>query len=336
MARALVSKATTPVSYVNFYDFNSFEELTRPPNQVAGLYFLSVLDVLVDEAHCVAKDFYCRPLLFNRLEAQNATLPILQQLYARWGYHEDFLNTYQRSKIFTAVFGIDHNDNFPQSAGELMKACATYAEHVFGNVVALLARVNTTIRPLQTYLEGIRGISTEASRQQLLGLAEKSYKVLRDSGIAGRYGIVPAPRDTYPYTFDANGDKVVAQIWKTPMASPTDADMHMDEPATMPLSLTPDMISNRIRAAREGTIGLVKIMQYNEGTSGEDELKSLIQSVYNWGSALGSIQPAAQDAAYAPEAYAVEKRWGGPALAQPLMPPATILSSASSQSRAMR
>jgi hypothetical protein len=53
-------------------------------------------------------------------------------------------------------------------------------------------------------------------------------------------------------------------------------------------------------------------------------LKSLIQSVYNWGSALMSIQPAAHDAAYAPEAYAVEKRRGWVALAQPLMPPAMI------------
>jgi hypothetical protein len=321
---------TTTTPNISFQDFESFKELTNPPHQVAGLYFLYMLDVLVDEAHYVSKDFYCSPHLFNTLGTADSTVPILLRLYARWGSHENFLDTDQRRKIFTALFGTDHNDNFPQLAGELMKACAAFAENVFGDKEALLARVNTTIRPLQTYLEGIRGISTDVSRQQLLGLAENSYKVLRDSGVAGRYGISLAPRDTYPYTFDANGDKVVAQIWKTLMSSPTEANTPMEEPAELVLPLTQEMISNRIRAGREGTVGLVKIMQYVEGTSSVAELESLIRSVYNWGSALMSIQPSAPDAAYAPEAYAVEKRRGGLALAQPLMPPVMTPSSSGS------
>jgi hypothetical protein len=313
--------AITTIPNISFQDFASFKEVTNPPHQVAGLYFLSMLDVLVDEAHYVSKDFYCNPHLFDALGTVDSTAPILLKLYARWGSHEEFLDTEQRRKIFTAVFGADTSDNFPQLTGELMKACAAYAENVFGDKEALLARVNTTIRPLQTYLEGIRGVSTDVSRQQLLGLAENSYQVLRDSGVAGRYGIALAPRNTYRYTYDANGDKVVAQIWKTLMSAPIEADTPIGEPAELVLPLTQEMISNRIRAGREGTVGLVKIMQYVEGTSSVEELESLIRSVYNWGSALMSIQPSVPNAAYAPEAYTVEKRRGGLALAQPLMPP---------------
>jgi hypothetical protein len=319
---------TTTTPNISFQDFASFKEVTNPPHQVAGLYFLYMLDVLVDEAHYVSKDFYCSPHLFDTLGAVDSTAPILLRLYARWGSHEEFLDTEQRRKIFTAVFGSNTSDNFPQLTGELMKACADYARYAdLGGKDALRGRVNTTIRPLQTYLEGIRGVSTDISRQQLLGLAENSYKILRDSGVAGRYGIALAPRDTYPYTFDANGDKVVAQIWKTLMSAPTEANTPMDEPAELVPPLTQEMISNRIRAGREGTIGLVKIMDYIEGTSSVEELESLIRSVYNWGSALMSIQPPVPDAAYAPEAYAVDKRRGGLALAQPLMPPAMTPSS---------
>jgi hypothetical protein len=317
---------------ISFNDFESFKELTNPPHQVAGLYFLYMLDVLVDEVHYVAKDFYCSPYLFNELENQNSdytvdsTESILVKLYARWGSHEKYLDTYQRGKIFTALFGIDHHDNFPQLTCELMKACAAYAEHVFGDKEALLARVKTTIRPLQAYLDGIRGISTDVSRRQLLVLAENSYKVLRDSKIAGRFGIPKPPLPTYPYTFDANGDKVVERIWKTLMSSPRDTNMHTDKPASVP-PLTLEMISNRIRAGREATMGLVKIMNYEEDGSSDDDLVSLIRSVYNWGAALMSIQPSAHYVAYAPDSYSVDKRRGGLALAQPLMPP-TVTSSA--------
>jgi hypothetical protein len=188
---------TTTTPNISFQDFASFQELTNPPHQVAGLYFLYMLDVLVDEAHYVSKDFYCSPDLFTRLGTADSTAPILFRLYARWGSHEDFLDTYQRRKIFTALFGTDHNHDFPRLAVELMKACAAFAENVFGDKEALLSRVNTTIRPLQSYLEGRLGISTDVSRQLLLRLSENSYKVLRDSGVAGRYGIALAPRDTY-------------------------------------------------------------------------------------------------------------------------------------------
>ena len=39
-------------------DWDSFNEVTADPHQVAGLYFYSMLDCLVDLAHKVSYDFF--------------------------------------------------------------------------------------------------------------------------------------------------------------------------------------------------------------------------------------------------------------------------------------
>jgi hypothetical protein len=67
--------AITTIPNISFQDFASFKEVTNPPHQVAGLYFLSMLDVLVDEAHYVSKDFYCNPHLFDALGTVDSSPP---------------------------------------------------------------------------------------------------------------------------------------------------------------------------------------------------------------------------------------------------------------------
>src|SRR5712692_9675596 len=73
-------------------DLNSFSKVTGDPHQVAGLYFYSVLDCLVDLAYKVSYDFFKKPHLyldFGLTQSQagtSQTLPLtLAKLHARYG-----------------------------------------------------------------------------------------------------------------------------------------------------------------------------------------------------------------------------------------------------------
>jgi hypothetical protein len=87
-------------------DLKTFNEVTGDPHQVAGLYFYSILDCLVDLAHKVSYDFFKRPELYIDLQSPTIPLPpLLAELHARYGSSEFDPNTEQRREIYIPIFG---------------------------------------------------------------------------------------------------------------------------------------------------------------------------------------------------------------------------------------
>jgi hypothetical protein len=285
-------------------DLNSFNEETRDPHQVAGLYFYSVLDCLVDLAHKVSYDFFRKPHLYMDLEptqpnptdsrpkqlkaGTNPTLSFtLAKLYAQYGSNEFLPSTAQRDEIYLPIFGrtadssTDEEGDFPRLRDELINGSAAFAERVFDTGVDMLReRVRTTHRPFRDYLIGLQGDSVKWSREFALPqlTEEVSYTILRNKGIAGIFGIDKPPSANWPYTEDSNGDKLVEEISKRLVWA--------DQPEDM--CITREQFSNLQRLALRGAEAIATVIDFQE-TLGNDELDLLITKCYTWGAALMSL-----------------------------------------------
>src|SRR5215469_1158656 len=142
-------------------DLNSFNKATGDPHEVAGLYFYSVLDCLIDLAYKVTYDFFKRPSLYIDLgltqsdaKTRQILSPILARLHAEYGSNEVLPNKDQRDEIDLPIFGrvagysTDEAGDFPRLRDELINACAAFAERAVDTGVEMLReRVRTTHRP---------------------------------------------------------------------------------------------------------------------------------------------------------------------------------------------
>ncbi|MFL5705074.1 MAG: hypothetical protein ACJ8AG_19905 [Ktedonobacteraceae bacterium] len=285
-------------------DLDSFNAVTGDPHEVAGLYFYSVLDCLVDLAYKVSYDFFKRSYLYidlgltqhnpteSRPTEHNAGIgltlsAILAKLHARYGSNEFLPSKAQRDEIDLPIFGrvagysTDEEGDFPRLRDELINACAAFAERVFDTGVEMLReRVRTTHRPFQEYLIGLQGDSVKWSRGFALPqlTEEVSYTILRNKGVAGVFGIDKPPRGSWPYTEDANGDKLVEAISKQLLWT--------DQPKDM--CTTREQISNLQRVALRGAEAIATIIDFQE-TMGNGDLDLLITKCYTWGAALLSM-----------------------------------------------
>jgi hypothetical protein len=85
-------------------DFETFNEVTEEPRQIAGLYFYQLLDRLVDPAYKVSVDFLKRPHRHQDLGAPSISQS-LAQLNAKYGSEINFLAGGQRNEIYLPIFG---------------------------------------------------------------------------------------------------------------------------------------------------------------------------------------------------------------------------------------
>jgi hypothetical protein len=159
----------------------------------------------------------------------------------------------------------------------LIQAAAAFAERSFDTGVGMLReRVRETHRPFKEYLVGLQGASTSWSRNDALPTVTegRAFSILRSEAVSSAYGIPIPPRDTWPYTEDSNGDKLVEEVSKRSawMNGATGA-------------LTREVFLNRQRAALRGAEALATIIDFDEGGS-DEELDQLITKVYSWGAAL--------------------------------------------------
>jgi hypothetical protein len=275
-------------------DLNSFNAVTGDPHEVAGLYFYSLLDCLIDLAYKVSYDFFKRSYLYidlgpteSNADTSQTLSSILANLHAQYGSNEFLPKKAQRDEIDLPIFGrvagysTDEAGDFPRLRDELINACAAFAERVFDTGVEMLReRVRTTHRPFQVYLLGLQGDSVQWSRGFALPklTEDVSYTILRNKGVAGVFGINEPPSGNWPYTEDSNGDKLVEAISKQLMWT--------DQPKDM--CITREQFSNLQRVALRGAEAIATIIDFQE-TLGNSDLDLLITKCYTWGAALLSV-----------------------------------------------
>jgi hypothetical protein len=265
----------------------TFESITGPPREVAGLYFYRQLDELIDLAHAIAHDFFARPQLYTDLGAPDGERDLashLARLHARYGCEEFHLSREQRGKLYEAIFGLDETSQFMRGRDALLEAAAAFAERVFNTGVPMLrARVRNAHRSFKAYLTTLSGSSLTWSRQRALPpLAEKTaYRILRSGGITAVFGLARPPEAAWPYQVDSDGDKVVEEVSR-----------QLDEPAGAPL--TRECFNARQRVALRGAEAIATVLDFNEGGS-DDDLDRLIIKCYTWYASIideGGMLPA--------------------------------------------
>jgi hypothetical protein len=281
------------------HDFPSFKAVTAEPHQVARLYLYAMLDPLVDLAYKVSCDFFRRPDIYTKLEANlpgeagsKSISAILAKLHARSGTNEFFPSADQRSEIYLPIFGqapsatTSESGDFPRLRDELIDATTAFAERAVDTGLAMLReRIRATARPLTDYFSGLQGDSLKWSAEQALpSLTEDvCYTILRNSGVAGVFGITTAPKANWPYTEDANADKLVEAI-SSQLVSATDSGAATG-------NVRP-RFSTVQRAAVRGAEAIATIADFDEEKN--DDLDALITQVYTWGSALSGLRSGAK------------------------------------------
>jgi hypothetical protein len=278
-------------------DSKTFGGATKEPHQVAGVYFYSLMDCLVDLAFMISCDFFERPHMYTNLAisggAGGSVAGEIARLHARTGNDEQFLASTQRRQVYIGLFGpglgyrSDDSGDFGRLRNELINASAAFAERVYDTgVEMLLERVRAAHRPFHEYLAGLLGDSLRWSRDNALaGLAENvAYPILRNPGVAAVFGVATVPVAEWPFTLDANADKLVEAVDRQ-LKSKIENGPNGNTAAS---PLTRARISNLQRAALRGAEALVAVVDFDERGSKAD-LLSLITSCYVWGSSLASL-----------------------------------------------
>jgi hypothetical protein len=206
-------------------DLDSFNGNTLDKFEIAGLLFYKELDFLVDLAYGVSLDFFDKPQLYQGVLDPVASK--LAQLRGRYGCDERFLSQEQRQAILAGVFGqsggvgvstsaaANSMRSFAELRDRLLASAEAWAERVYDTSADLLRRaVRQDHIQLKTYLQGRSGGSVHWSRTVgFPAIAETtSYEILRDAGVASRFGIAPPPESEWPFAVDAQGAKIVEEI----------------------------------------------------------------------------------------------------------------------------
>jgi len=310
-------------------DLKSFEKVTGKQYQVAGIYFFCTLDCLVELAHRISHDFFARPELFTDLTAAGgqAIPPTLARLHARYGCDEAVLNREQRHALYAALFGrspsmdgsVDEESDFRNLGDELMDACATFVETKFGDEPSLRENVRQKHRLFKEYLTGLTGDSVAWSRETALpGVTEKaSYPILRNKGVAAVYGIATPPRAEWPYTFDANADKLVEKVSKQLMWPDASQTMDSSGKPDAHRYISREEITNLQRTAIEGATAIATTLDVDSNATPAD-VDLLIRKCYTWGTALRNLHNYSRGYTRRSTSRPAELSRGGISVAQPL------------------
>ncbi|WP_433044897.1 hypothetical protein [Dactylosporangium sp. CS-033363] len=260
----------------------TFLSTTAASRHIAALWFFRELDCLVDMARLVALDFVRRPQLYVAVGEEVPAA--LARLRARYGTDEAVPDAGQRAEVFRAVFGERDTGDFARLRDALVAAAAAFAERVFDTGEEMLReRVRTAHRPFKEYLTGLAGSSLRWSTEVTLTGATRSlaYPILRDPGVCAVFGVAVPPGPQWPFTEDANADKLVEEI--------------SNRLADGGPAVTRAEVSSRQRAALRGAEALIAVLGFSEDGG---DLDALITTCYTWGSALAAAVPPATAPAF--------------------------------------
>jgi hypothetical protein len=273
-----------PIVQRRITDRASFVSATDSPRDTAALYFFKQLDPYYESALAVAKDLYARPQLYNNLADTNGerTARVLATLRSRCGNDEYFPSRIQRMEAYSSIFGpMNSSADFDKLRDDMIAAATAFSERVFDTGVDMLReRVRTAHRPLRDYLLGLTGASTDwTARDTLNNIAENiSFPILRTPEVAAVFGIVAAPRASWPYLEDSNADKLLEEI-----------KFKIDRSD----GLTRQEASNLQRLAARGAEAIAAVIDYTENSANprddEASLKVLITTCYTWGAAKKAL-----------------------------------------------
>jgi hypothetical protein len=271
------------ISDHRIHDLHSFQEATKEPRQVAGLYFYQILDPLEEMAYAISLDFRLRPQLYRDL-GQPSIVPLLAKLASEYGTQVDTPSQGQRSAIFAPVFGTSDSESFSRLRDDLIKAARAFAERIADNSVEMLREVvRTSHRPFKDYLVGVHGDSLRFSKDVALSaFTEKiCYPILRNGAVAAVFGIAKLAAERYPYSTDAAEDMLIEAV-----------STQLGGLNSQLSGITRERISSFQRVATRGAEAIAAVIDLGEADHevNDADLDLLISKCYSWGAALATIK----------------------------------------------
>ena len=207
--------------YQNIQDLQSFNKITGENYEIAGLYFYYMLDHLIDLAYAVAQDFSIgRVHLFTKIETDNSLELI--RLYTLLGNNEIFLSREHRHRIWHSFFGHSLSGeevdsyNFPELMYTLLEAANDYVclAEIETGASSLISSLRLALIPFRQYILAAQEATAKLYRQKIFSVLTENnvYQILRDPGVTAVYGVSTPLKNTWPYTFDLNANKVIQEI----------------------------------------------------------------------------------------------------------------------------
>jgi hypothetical protein len=290
MANPTVPRAAPHLPDHRTKDLGSFQNVTKDPRQIAGLYFYQSLDCLIDVAYKISADFRKRPQLYRDL-GNPSIARLLAELNAKYGTEINLLSASERNEIYAPIFGVSNAssqsgmDNFSLLKDDLLRAAKAFAEGADQHSLPMLREgVRTAHQPFRDYLLDLHGESVRFSKEIALSeLTEKfCYPILRNQHIAAIFAVPKLAGAEYPYAADAAEDLLIEQITQQ-LTWPTDSS-----PAYV--KLTRERISNLQRAALRGAEAIATVIDFQDDANHTDaDLDLLITKCYVWGTASMSL-----------------------------------------------
>jgi hypothetical protein len=177
----------------------------------------------------------------------------------------------------TPTEAVSEAEIFSALRDQLLAAVAAFVERVFNTSDEMLRSAIRVMHVyLKDYLQDVAGASVHWSRTVgLPAIAARSYRILRDPQIAGRFGVNAVPRTEWPAAVDANGSKLVEQI--SAMLIPTQLER-----------ISRGIFNDKQQLALRGAEGLATVIDY-DGDPDPSSVNLLITKCYNWYAARGRV-----------------------------------------------
>jgi hypothetical protein len=272
----------SPASIIQ--DRQSFDAIAGEGHEIAGLYFYCILDHLVDIAWAVSRDFSVgRFHLFTDNTADSAQ--DLLRLYTQLGSNEIFLSREHRQMIWRSLFGHGASDqeseshSFPQLRSSLLEAASEYVTRaeIETGAPGLISGFRLALIPFNQFILSAQGAAVRLYRLRTFpALTEDNvYRILRNPGVAAVYGINAAIADQWPYAFDTNANKMIAEISRQLQVT-HDSGEHYSQKWESYLETT----------AKRGAVAIATAIDTGADSSSDESIVDLINKCYAWHTAL--------------------------------------------------
>jgi hypothetical protein len=213
----------------------------------------------------------------------------IARLNAECGSNRLLPSKSQRESIYRGVFGGpetgpagDETSKFARLRGPLFHAVALCGPETSHSTTDILREnVRESLVPFRQHLANLGGASVRWSRRCALAeIADNvAFPILRDSGIAARFGQCEAPAEDWPFVFDANGDQLVSCLLDFLPRSPRGAFTPSSS-----AQLASDFTCLQ-RAAQRGAEALAAVLD-SGADEGSEATDALIQAMQRWKTAL--------------------------------------------------
>lgn len=251
------------------------------PQLLADLYARWTLDVVVEIAHAVSRDFVARPEFYKADGIAEGIVDFRMEYGSRAGLPDQA----QRLEISHPLFG--PSDGYPLDAASdkfralrkpLFDACTVYAERSIADAGASMRQaVLSALELFQPYLKAFDGASVRRSHAQIVSVSDLAFAILRSPGVAQVFGVAPPPAAGWPLDAnDAAGALLIRAIGEK-----------LELPGQQ--KLNEEAFQRVRRVAQEGK-GAIEAILSEEGAK-PDGLDGLITRIYTWAVAIRDYAP---------------------------------------------